>query len=245
SRNFRKECVNNMREPCLQCLANSHKLDYIRLVKHDNSKHKKIIQEYRGTFNRKHKNAIAAYQSASEKSMIDGLKPHQFINGYLNSPNQLTKAQTTKSQTLITNLDESFTLAATKLQLQVGQRLYRGVSMSEADLNEYIDAYENDTSLLIKGYMSTSLSESIAKSFAALSYLAKLRADISIADDLTDFVIVLTNRHNNLPFIVPDALRTPAHNQGQMEVLLPHGLNIKPTHFELTEFNAKIYVDIV
>ncbi|ENM1124841.1 TPA: hypothetical protein NGR29_002817 [Vibrio parahaemolyticus] len=229
----------------LQCLSNSHKLDYIRLVKNDDSKHKKIIQSYRGTFKSRHRTAISTYQSASDKSLVDGLKPHQFINGYLSGASKLTPAQVTKSKTFINNLNESFDLASSKLQLQVGQRLYRGVSMSEADLSKYIEAYENQGTLTIDGYMSTSLSESIAKSFAALSYLGKLRADISLADDLIDFVIVLTNRRTNLPFIVPDALRKPAYNQGQMEVLLPCGLNVKPTHFELAEYNAKIYADIV
>lgn len=229
----------------LSCLSNSHKLDYIRLVKNDHSKQKQIIQAYRGTFKKKHKIAIAMYQSASEKNIIDGLKPHQFINGYLSDPSSLTKPQAAKSATIVSNIDESFTLASSKLKLQVGQRLYRGVSMNEAGLNKYIDAYDNQGTLKIDGYMSTSLSESIAKSFAALSYLGKLRANISLADDLTDFVIVLTNRREDLPFIVPDALRKPAHNQGQMEVLLPCGLDLKPTHFELTEFNAKIYADIV
>lgn len=229
----------------LSCLSNSHKLDYIRLVKNAHSKQKQIIQAYRGTFHKKHKTAIAMYQSASEKNMIDGLKPHQFINRYLSNPGTLTSHQAAESKILVSNIDDSFSLASSKLNLQVGQRLYRGVSMNEAGLNEYIDAYENQRTLKIDGYMSTSLSESIAKSFAALSYLGKLRADISSADDLTDFVIVLTNRREGLPFIVPDALRKPAHNQGQMEVLLSRGLELKPTHFELTEFNAKIYADIV
>jgi hypothetical protein len=229
----------------LSCLSNSHKLDYIRLVKNAHSKQKQIIQAYRGTFHKKHKTAIAMYQSASEKNMIDGLKPHQFINRYLSNSGTLTSHQTAESKILVSNIDDSFSLASSKLNLQVGQRLYRGVSMNEAGLNEYIDAYENQRTLKIDGYMSTSLSESIAKSFAALSYLGKLRADISSADDLTDFVIVLTNRREGLPFIVPDALRKPAHNQGQMEVLLSRGLELKPTHFELTEFNAKIYADIV
>ncbi|WP_233081837.1 ADP-ribosyltransferase [Rheinheimera soli] len=229
----------------LSCLSNSHKLDYIRLVKNAHSKQKQIIQAYRGTFHNKHKTAIAMYQSASEKNMIDGLKPHQFINRYLSNPGTLTSHQAAKSKILVSNIDDSFSLASSKLNLQVGQRLYRGVSMNEAGLNEYIDAYENQRTLKIDGYMSTSLSESIAKSFAALSYLGKLRADISSADDLTDFVIVLTNRREGLPFIVPDALRKPAYNQGQMEVLLSRGLELKPTHFELTEFNAKIYADIV
>lgn len=229
----------------LSCLSNSHKLDYIRLVKNDQSKQKQIIQAYKGTFKRKHKEAIAKYQSASEKFIIDGLKPHQFINGYFSNQSALTNTQVTESETVIKNIDEAFSLASSKLSLQVGQRLYRGVSMNEAGLNEYIHAYDNQKSLKINGYMSTSLSESIAKSFSALSYLGKLRADISSAVDLTDFVIILTNRREDLPFIVPDALRKPAHNQGQMEVLLPHGLELKPTHFELTEFNAKIYADIV
>ncbi|EMQ2878609.1 hypothetical protein V9N52_003929 [Vibrio navarrensis] len=229
----------------LSCLSNSHKLDYIRLVKNDQSKQKQIMQAYRGTFKESHKTAIALYQSASDKNIIDGLKPHQFINGYLSNQSALTNAQITKSKTVINHIDDAFSLASSKLKLQVGQRLYRGVSINEAGLNEYIDAYENQRTLKIDGYMSTSLSESIAKSFAALSYLGKLRADISSADDLTDFVIVLTNRREGLPFIVPDALRKPAHNQGQMEVLLPRGLELKPTHFELTEFNAKIYADIV
>lgn len=229
----------------LSCLSNSHKLDYIRLVKDDHSKQKKIIQAYRGIFKNKHKEAIALYQSAADKNTIDNLKPHQFINGYLGNKSDLTEKQISKSKTAIKNIDESFTFASSKLNLQVGQRLYRGVSMSEAELNEFIDAYENQKQLKINGYMSTSLSESIAKSFAAISYLAKLRANTSLADDLIDLVIVLTNRRDGLPFIVPDALRKPAHNQGQMEVLLPRGLELKPTHFELTEFNAKIYVDIV
>lgn len=229
----------------LSCLSSSHKLDYIRLVKNDHSKQKKIIQAYRGTFQTKHKTAISMYQSASGNNIIDGLKPHQFINGYLSNPSALTNAQAAKSKTAVSNIDDSFSLASSKLNLQVGQRLYRGVSMNEVGLNEYINAYDNQITVKIDGYMSTSLSESIAKSFAALSYLGKLRANISLASDLTDFVIVLTNRRESLPFIVPDALRKPAYNQGQMEVLLPSGLELKPTHFELTEFNAKIYADIV
>lgn len=229
----------------LSCLSNSHKLDYIRLVKNDNSKQKEIRKAYKGTFKNKHKNAISLYQSALDKNKIDGLKPHQFINGYLSKHCTITKAQAVKSKQIVGDIDESFFLVSSKLELQVGQRLYRGVSMNESELNEYIDAYKNKGTKKIDGYMSTSLSESIAKSFSALSYVNKLRANIGLADALTDLVIVLTNRKEGLSFIVPDAIRKPNRNQGQMELLLPRGLELKPTHFELTEFNAKIYADIV
>ncbi|WP_336511801.1 ADP-ribosyltransferase, partial [Vibrio anguillarum] len=113
--------------------------------------------------------------------------------------------------------------------------------MTEAQLQEFFDAADTGTPLTHKNYMSTSLSESIAKAFSALSYLGKLRENPDDASTLAAVVIELTNRRNDLEFILPDALKLVNHNQGQMEVLLPRNIKILPTHFELDEFNAKIY----
>ncbi|MBF4360062.1 ADP-ribosyltransferase, partial [Vibrio anguillarum] len=149
------------------------------------------------------------------------------------------------AQKTVRHLAEAFSLTKQDLTLKIGQRLYRGVSITEAQLQEFFDAADTGTPLTHKNYMSTSLSESIAKAFSALSYLGKLRENPDDASTLAAVVIELTNRRNDLEFILPDALKLVNHNQGQMEVLLPRNIKILPTHFELDEFNAKIYADIV
>lgn len=229
----------------LQCIANSHKLDFIRLAKQDGSKQQKIINELKAVLSSRHIKAVALYQSASRDKIIDELKPHQYIHKYLSDNTSTTQEQTKIAQKTIKNLDEAFALSKKTLTLKTGQRLYRGISISEAQLQQFFDASENGTPLTHKNYLSTSLSESIAKAFSALSYLGKLRENPDNAGTLTDIVIELTNRRNDLEFILPDALKPVNRNQGQMEVLLPRDVKILPTHFELDEFNAKIYADIV
>ncbi|MCL1080067.1 hypothetical protein D5R81_18750 [Parashewanella spongiae] len=229
----------------LQCIANSHKLDYIRLAKNSRSKQYQIIKEFDGAFKPRHQKAVALYQSASRDKIIDGLKPHQYIHQYLLNSQEVTSAQTQSAQIVVKHLDEAFDISKQYLSLSKGQRLYRGVSISEKELQKYIDSSEGGQPFVNTNYMSTSLSESIAKAFSALSYLGKLRIEPDVANDLTDIVLVLTNRKEELPFIVPDALKKVNHNQGQMEVLLPRDIQLLPTHFEFDEFNAKIYADIV
>lgn len=229
----------------LQCIANSHKLDFIRLAKQDGSKQQKIINALKAVLSSRHVRAVALYQSASRDMIIDELKPHQYIHKYLIDNTSTTEEQTKSARKTVKNLDEAFALSKQALTLKTGQRLYRGISISEAQLQEFVDASESGTPLTHKNYLSTSLSESIAKAFSALSYLGKLRENPDNASTLTDIVIELTNRRNDLEFILPDALKPVNRNQGQMEVLLPRDIKILPTHFELDEFNAKIYADIV
>lgn len=229
----------------LQCIANSHKLDFIRLAKQDKSKQQKIINILKGILQPRHSKAVALYQSASKEKIIDELKPHQYIHKYLIDNTSTTQKQTNSAKKTIKNLDEAFSLSKQDLTLKTGQRLYRGISISEAQLQDFFIAADTNTPLTHKNYMSTSLSESIAKAFSALSYLGKLRENPDEASTLTDLVIELTNRRNDLEFILPDALKPVNYNQGQMEILLPRDIKILPTHFELDEFSAKIYADIV
>ncbi|EGQ8079845.1 hypothetical protein G5G45_004283 [Vibrio vulnificus] len=229
----------------LQCIANSHKLDFIRLAKQDGSKQQRIINILKAILKPRHTKAVALYQSASKDKIIDELKPHQYIHKYLTDNTSTTHEQTVIAQKTVRHLDEAFSLTKQDLTLKIGQRLYRGVSITEAQLQEFFDAADTGTPLTHKNYMSTSLSESIAKAFSALSYLGKLRENPDDASTLAAVVIELTNRRNDLEFILPDALKLVNHNQGQMEVLLPRNIKILPTHFELDEFNAKIYADIV
>ncbi|EID4380374.1 hypothetical protein LBY39_002081 [Vibrio parahaemolyticus] len=229
----------------LQCIANSHKLDFIRLAKQDGSKQQRIINLLKTILEPRHTRAVTLYQSASKKKIIDKLKPHQYIHKYLSDNTSTTQQQSKMAQKTVKDLDEAFSLSKQNLTLKTGQRLYRGVSITEAELQEFFDAADSGTPLTHKNYMSTSLSESIAKAFSALSYLGKLRENPDDASTLTALVIELTNRRNDLEFILPDALKLVNHNQGQMEVLLPRDIKILPTHFEIDEFNAKIYADIV
>lgn len=228
----------------LQSIANAHKLDHIRLTKNKLSKQFQILKISNKVFKKRHKDAVALYQTADPNKSIDGIKPHQFIHDFLVNSKSSTPKQSQIAQQVVKNLDEAFELCNVELHLSVGQRLYRGMSLTESDIEEMIDASERQTPIKHQNYMSTSLSESVAKVFSAISYLGNLQKNPD-GIEMTDVVLVLTNRRKNLAFIMPDALRKPNYNQGQMEILLPRNLQILPTHFELNEFDAKIYVDIL
>ena len=227
----------------LQSISNSHKLDYMRLAKNEESKQFQILSISNTIFKDHHKDAVSLYQTADAKKMIDGFKPHQYIHEFLLNPKSTTPNQTQKAQQVVRNLDEAFERSEYELNLSIGQRLYRGISLSELDVEKMIEACDSHIPIKHENYMSTSLSESVAKAFSAISYLGKLQKSPDI--EMTDVVVVLTNRRNKLPFIMPDALRKPNYNQGQMEILLPRNTHILPTHFELNEFDAKIYMDIL
>lgn len=243
-----KEDINDFDLPVssvVSCLASSHKLDYMTLIKEEDRKRSEIMKVYKSELTESQCKAINLYQSANRQDKIFGLKPYQCINTYLENPDELNNKQKDKAEELDKDLQEAFDKVKNKMNLKIGQRLYRGVTVNKEELMRYSDAFEADSYVVKESYLSTSLSESIAASFSALTYVNKLRQDINKADDLSNLVFVITNRKRGLPFIVPDALRKPNNNQGQMEILLPKNLKLKPTHFELEDFNAKVYMDIV
>ncbi|CAM4263001.1 ADP-ribosyltransferase [Pseudoalteromonas maricaloris] len=240
----------------VSCLSSSHKLDYVRAIKNKDGQRLKINAVYKRVLKKEHKDAIQQYQSArsvkqdkrdkqNKQDKEESWRPYQIINYYLTSPGKLSSEQKEEGKIAAENLANAFDLVKSETTLKVGQRLYRGLTLTREELDKYIEAEEKDQPLKVKQFQSTSLSESIAQSFAALSYVKKLRNDIKVADNLVNLVLVMTNRRKELPFLIPDILRKPHHNQGQMEILLPNGLELRPTHFELKNFRARIYVDIV
>lgn len=229
----------------LSCIAGSHKLDYIRLCCDKSSKQSIIYLKYASCFNDKERNAIAMYQSADRNHSVDGLKPHKIINMYLNKET-LNHKQTQNATEWTRNLRSSFTSSSTCCVLQVGQRLFRGVTLNQDEFNQYVDAQRDGTSIKLNGFSSTSLSESVATSFATLSHANRLQdLDKEATKPHLPVVIELTNRYSGLPFLMPDALRKPERSQGQMEILLPEGLTLQPTYIDLSVQPVKIYADIV
>lgn len=137
----------------LQCIANSHKLDFIRLAKQDGSKQQRIINILKAILKPRHTKAVALYQSASKEKIIDELKPHQYIHKYLTDNTSTTHEQTEMAQKTVKHLDEAFSLSKQDLTLKTGQRLYRGVSITEAQLQEFFDSADTGTPLTHKNYM--------------------------------------------------------------------------------------------
>ncbi len=233
----------------LSCIAGSHKLDHIRLCCEESSKHSVIFLEYEKCFDEEkqkdEREAIAMYQSASKYDKVDGLKPHQLINMKLNGETLKSK-QNTKADKWINGLRSGFAISSAACTLQVGQRLFRGVTLNQEHFAEYVLAKQNNTSLGINGFASTSLSESVATAFATLSHANRLQfLDKEEENPHIPVVLELTNRHPNLPFLMPDALRIPERSQGQMEILLPEGVALQPTYIDLSVKPVKIYADLI
>ncbi|MCZ4337670.1 ADP-ribosyltransferase [Shewanella colwelliana] len=231
----------------LSCIAASHKVEYANLSL-PNGKRRPVIEIRKKSehlFTKDEKAAMYLYQSANDNSKIDGLKPHQFINRYLHKSGALTDKQINSAKSAIRGLDSAFNNARSQYSLKVGQRLYRGLCLSPDELLNYIDAEEKGVTIAQTGYMSTSLSESIARTFAAWSWVKQFRSDPSRFIYLIEVVFVLTNRVEGLPLLQPDVLRKVNRNQGQLEVLLPRLLHLRPTYFESNGQSARIYADIV
>lgn len=231
----------------MSCIAGSHKLDYIRFCCDSGSCYTTINQFYRKAFSHKEelRRAIASYQSASRRETMGGCKPYQLINAWMKGQ-MITPQQEVRAKQWVQGLKAAFRVASSRCTLQPGQRLYRGESITTEMLLNFQQAIENKSTITRQGFTSTSLSECIALSFAMLmdagnvnvSGSEKHRPHIPV-------VFVLINRHRNLPFLMPDALRKPEHCQGQMEILLEHGLTIMPTHVDLNDQYAKVYADIL
>lgn len=233
----------------LSCIAGSHKLDHIRLCCEEGSKHSTIFLKYEKCFDelnqKDEREAIAMYQSASKHDKVNGLKPHQIINMHLNSETLQAK-QKTKAEKWINGLRSGFAISSATCTLQVGQRLFRGVTLNKEQFGEYVLAQDSCVPLELNGFASTSLSESVATAFATLSYANRLQfLEKEEENPHIPVVLELTNRYSNLPFLMPDALRKPERSQGQMEVLLPEGVALQPTYIDLSVRPVKIYADIL
>ncbi|HFQ5290434.1 hypothetical protein CGT68_18315 [Vibrio cholerae] len=233
----------------LSCIAGSHKLDHIRLCCEENSKHSEIFAIYADKFDevkqKDEREAIAKYQSANAKDKVNGLKPHQLINMHLNGQ-ELKIGQRRHAERWVAGLRKSFKIASGSCTLQVGQRLYRGVTLNRHDLDKYVLAQQENTPMDILGFASTSLSESVATAFATLSHANRLQyLEVEEENPHIPSVLELTNRYPNLPFLLPDALRKPERSQGQMEILLPEGISLQPTYIDFSVQPVKIYADIL
>ncbi|WP_063668807.1 ADP-ribosyltransferase [Aliivibrio fischeri] len=233
----------------LSCIAGSHKLDHIRLCCEEDSKHSKIFSEYEKCFDEEkqkdEREAISKYQSASKYDKVDGLKPHQLINMHLNGESLKVK-QRNRAVKWINGLRSGFEVSSGSCTLQVGQRLFRGVTLNQEHFGGYVSAKENGTPMSLNGFASTSLSESVATAFATLSHANRLQyLEKEEENPHIPAVLELTNRYSNLPFLMPDALRKPERSQGQMEVLLPEGVSLQPTYIDFSVKPVKIYADIL
>lgn len=229
----------------LGCIASSHKLDHIRLCCDEKSKQNFLNDSYGLLISGKLKESVSVYQTAHKSSMVDGLKPYQIING-ISSGIALTETQNKKGTAWVKGIQDAFYVIGQKVNLQVGQRLYRGATLSKTQLNDFRAAITNGQKKDLSGFISTSLSESIALCFAILSYVRWLEnTDIEIDNPHIPVVFELTNRKESLNFLMPDALRLPHRSQGQMEVLLQGTTQIKPTYIDYQEGFIKIYADIL
>lgn len=233
----------------LSCISGSHKLDHMRLCSDPNSRHTKVSSYYKEAFgdteSEESKKAIAMYQTAQNKYMVDGLKPYQFINKYLHGES-LTEKQEECAVKYIEGIKSAFQLASQKYTLQIGQRLFRGATLDEVTFSHYQNSCDKNVPIRLKGYSSTSLSESVASSFAAFSYALRMKKPEEEVDNPhIPIVFELTNRKANLPFVLPDAFRRPERSQGQMELLLPSGLDVVPTYIDYGVSPVKIYIDIM
>ena len=233
----------------LSCIAGSHKLDHIRLCCEESSKHSMVYAAYSEVFTedkqKDEREAIAKYQSASKYDKVGGLKPHQIINSYLNG-DKLKAAQDRHGKRWVAGLRKAFEIASSVYTLQVGQRLFRGITATQTDMAAYVTAKGTNTTLTLNGFASTSLSESVATAFATLSYANRLKnLEQEELDPHIPAVLELTNRCSDLPFLMPDALRKPERSQGQMEILLPEDIVLLPTYVDFTVQPVKIYADIL
>ncbi|MFV7771670.1 ADP-ribosyltransferase [Shewanella marisflavi] len=243
SRSFDQHLSN-----ALSCIAASHKVEYANLAMPKNGKRRPVFEireKSEKIFSDDEKSAISDYQSAAERSKIEGLKPHQYINRCLYKTGSLSAKQRKSALSAIHSLDSAFNKARTQYSLKVGQRLYRGLCLSPEEILSYINAEAEGATIPQPGYLSTSLSESIARTFAAWAWVKQFRNDPSRFNDFVEVVFVLTNRVSGQSFLQPDVLRLVNRNQGQLEVLLPRRLHLKPTYFESHNQSARIYADIV
>jgi len=234
----------------LSCIAGSHKLDHIRLCCDETSNHFLLFESYRADFLKgdARSAAVAKYQTARREDQIDGMKPYQIINAYL-ARKSLTLSQNFKANLWLKRINEAFEVASKRYCLQVGQRLFRGVTLTEKELAVYQQALAKGEKIRSEGFASTSLSESIALAFAVFSDTRHLEnhSELEVEENEPHVPVVfeLTNRYKNLPFLMPDALRRPERSQGQMEVLLPHGIWFQPTYIDFKDKLIKIYADLV
>lgn len=230
----------------ISCIAGSHKLDYIRLCCDSHSRQSKIYNSYQREL-KDHdliRAAVAKYQSASQSDRVDGMKPYQIINALARN-STLNLRQLQQGRQWGAGIKKGFQKLSQQYGLQVGQRLYRGVSITSNQLNQYQQAIATRKELASEGFISTTLSESIALAFSVLSDSKRFeKISLEANQPHLPAVIELTNRQDNLPFIVPDALRKPQHNQGQMEILLEDGIKIQPTYIDSGGRYVKIYADI-
>lgn len=133
------------------------------------------------------------------------------------------------------------------LCLRRGQRLYRGIPMNEDDLNHFCATASSGQGEyhVFQEFVSTSLRESIAATFAYMNEMRKNDPDDE--STYTSIILYMQNQVSGLPFIFPDANRDVHRNQGQMEVLRPRQLPVKMTHLDdATQHNIPtMYLDIV
>lgn len=241
-------CFDMPLSNALSCIAASHKMEYVNLASPNGTRRplQEIIGKSDGIFSKEEKDTISAYQTAKKRRNSDDLKPYQLINQYLYQNASLTEQQKNEAKTAVSRLDSAFKKAKAHYSLKVGQRLYRGLSMKPNELIEYVDAEDTGKTISHTGFMSTSLSESIARTFAAWGFMKDICATSDDSDESLQVVMVLTNTIRGLAFLLPDVLRkSTALNQGQLEVLLPRALHLRPTHLEKNGQFATIYADIV
>lgn len=234
-------------EAILNCIASSHKLDHLRLCCDKNSRQYQIAKVYKSIFKNSKKQiiAVAKYQSANHREEIDSLKPYQIINK-LCLDKFLTATQSELGKAWHDDIIEAFLTASENHGLQIGQRLFRGTSFYENQLDIYEIAQAVQQPLVLPSFTSTTLSESVALSFSILTNSRLFLASTG-KRPLQSFPVLLelSNRCRNLSFIMPDALRKPERSQGQMEILLNKNTVIKPTFIDRSNNFVKIYADIV
>lgn len=240
-------CFDMPLSNALSCIAATHKMEYINLASPNGKRRplQEVLEKSQDLFNKQEVAAIRAYQTAKRRKEPDELKPYQLINRYLYKNVSLNTKQTLEAARFVSLLDSALKKASRHYSLKVGQRLYRGLSMKSSELLKYLDAEDSGATIAHSGYMSTSLSESIARTFAAWGFMKSIVDTDNTDEESIQVVMMLTNTIRGLPFLQPDVLRTSAFNQGQLEVLLPRSLHLRPTHLEVTGKFATIYADIV
>lgn len=231
----------------LACVCGAHKFDYIRLCSDNRSRYSEIQRDYTTLFSDEEqlRAAIAKYQSANPRDMIDKLKPCKIINRVM-SGKPLTRQQTQRGTQWCSDLTRAFVTAAERHRLQPGQRLFRGITLPRQKIDNLRSALKSKIHENYLGFTSTSLSECVALSFAVIadSTHLTLSGDGDLQSHLP-VVIELTNRRQDLPFLMPDAIRKPERNQGQLEILLDNSLSLKPTWIEAEQYYVKVFADIV
>tara|TARA_B100001094_G_scaffold332360_1_gene404089 strand:+ start:2815 stop:3630 length:816 start_codon:yes stop_codon:yes gene_type:complete len=229
----------------LGMVSSAHKLDYMRLCADNESSYALLRQHYE-SLGRDLFKGVRDYQRAKVNN-ITNEKNYRCVNKFLKNE-ALSEEQEREARRIISDLDRCFNILESEGQtLQRGQRLYRGIPMSEDELKHFCATASSGQGEyhVFQEFVSTSLSESIAATFA---YMNEIRKNDVYGDrTYTSIILYMQNQVNGLPFIFPDANRDVHRNQGQMEVLLPRKLQVKMTHLDYaTQHNMPImYLDIV